>query len=115
MFAEHHAHDLGQRGKLEPVLRKAFFALLRDAVVTALPAGFPGAPGGLNQAPFLQPVKHGIDRAFAGLENPRRLRVEVLNELVAVARPVAQDGEDQRLHITVEGFLGEFHDRLDGV
>ncbi len=84
--------------------------LARDAVIFAAAAGIGAFPACLDMAKPLQPVQHGIEHAVGPLHAPARQRPDPLQDGVAIAVALHQDGQHDRGGGCRDQILAEFHD-----
>ena len=113
MFAAIDVDAEWQRGIDHPPLlllgRQVRSPLPGDAVVLPAPARFRRAPPGAHVAEALQAVQHGIQHAVGPLQVAARQFAHALEDRVAVAVPVSQDGQYQRRGRRRDEILADIH------
>src|SRR2546422_64782 len=98
MFASGHSpHGLHERRPGLLLLCQHAFPISRQLVEAAAPLVWLFDPGTLDPSALLEAVEQGIEGIDVECELTAGPRVDQLPEIIAVARPSLEDGEDQQL------------------
>src|SRR4051794_28901420 len=91
-FDESRVHDV----PLPALLGERLPTIGTEAVITTLPACLAALLVRLDQALLFEPMEHRVEHAFGPLELATREAPDLLDDRVAVARPLLQDREQER-------------------
>ena len=94
---------------LSPLVRQLLGALVGQPVVLPPPAGLRLAPDGLHEAVALEAVEHRVEHAVRPLQLPAGQLVHALDDGVAVALALAEDGQHQRRGRGGDEVLADVH------